>query len=223
MTLPNFSNQELLITALTHRSSLNEHLSSSSESNERLEFLGDAVLELVTTEFLYQTLPDLPEGRLTALRSSLVKTTTLATISRELELGQALYMSRGEEGTGGRDNDNLLADALEALIGAMYLDQGIPAVTDFLQAHLFPKLTNIMDQQLDRDPKSTLQEEVQSLGLSTPSYEVIEESGPDHDKYFVVSVLVNGTQVGTGNGKSKQAAQQDAAAQALQQQLYKTE
>jgi ribonuclease-3 len=219
--LPTFRDQKLFTTALTHRSSLNEGVSDATESNERLEFLGDAVLELVTTEFLYKALPDLPEGRLTALRSSLVKTTTLAAIARELDLGQQLHMSKGEEGTGGRDNENLLADAMEALLGALYLDQGIPAVAQFLQTHLFPKLTDIMDNQLDRDPKSSLQEEVQALGLPTPVYEVIEETGPDHDKHFVVAAIIDQLKAGVGSGKSKQAAQQDAAAHALQQQLYK--
>jgi ribonuclease-3 len=219
--LPHFDNQDLLTTALTHRSALNERLSNATESNERLEFLGDAVLELITTEYLYKSLPNLPEGRLTALRSSLVKTTTLAEMARELDLGSVLYMSKGEEGTGGRDNDSLLADAMEAVLGALYLDQGTPAVSQFLTEHLFPKTQNIISNHLDRDAKSLLQEDVQKLGLPTPIYEVMEESGPDHDKHFIVAVTIEGLKAGVGDGRNKQAAQQAAASKALEQKLYK--
>ena len=214
--LPKFKNSELLTTALSHRSSLNEKITTATESNERLEFLGDAVLELLVTEFLYQKLPNEPEGKMTAIRSAMVKTTTLAEIGRQLEIGQELYMSKGEESTGGRDNESLLANSVEALIGALYLDQGTKKVTAFLALHLFPKLDQILAQKLYRDHKSQLQEVVQALGHEAPVYQVIDEKGPDHDKVFIVQVLISGQNYGQGEGKSKQLAQQEAAAQALE-------
>jgi len=214
--LPEFKNQALLVNALTHRSALNEGLSASTTSNERLEFLGDAVLELVTTEFLYEKMPTEPEGMLTAYRSALVKTTTLAEVALELDLGLALLISKGEEATGGRTNESLLADTFEAVVGALYLDQGYEAVTAFLTEHLFPKFDQVRDQKLYKDPKSLLQEEVQALGHPTPTYEVLKEVGPDHDKEFTVEVKVGTQTYGRGVGKSKQLAQQAAADQALE-------
>lgn len=216
--LPEFNNQQLLITALSHRSSLNEVNSgtTATESYERLEFLGDAVLELVTTEFLFEQFPDEPEGVLTSYRSSLVKTTTLAQVARELKLGEKMFMSKGEEATGGRENDGLLADVFEAVIGALYLDQGFKAVKQFLAEQLFPKFAEIKSKKLYRDSKSLLQEVVQAKGLPTPVYDVIAEQGPDHDKTFTVEVKVNNQVVGKGTGKSKQLAQQEAASQALE-------
>lgn len=213
--LPSFINQDLLTTALTHRSALNEHISDSTESNERLEFLGDAVLELITTQFLFHTCPDDPEGVLTAYRSALVKTTTLAEVAAELGLGEQLYMSRGEEATGGRQNQGLLADTFEAVIGALFLDQGLEVVRRFLDDHLFPKFPTIRQQKLYRDAKSHLQELVQAQGHGTPDYQVIKEEGPDHDKQFTVEVKVSNKVVGSGVGKSKQLAQQAAAEEAL--------
>jgi ribonuclease III len=215
-TLPSFNDQQLLATALTHRSALNEHISSATESNERLEFLGDAVLELVTTEFLFEQLKSEPEGTLTAYRSALVKTTTLAEVAEELGLGQQLYMSKGEEASGGRTNPSLLADTLEAVIGALYLDQGIKPVTTFLSTHLFPKFEIIREQKLYKDAKSELQEIVQAQGFDAPLYEVVNEVGPDHDKEFTVQVEVGGQVRGQGTGKSKQQAQQAAATAALE-------
>lgn len=205
------------MTALSHRSSLNEPTSGTKakDSYERFEFLGDAVLELATTEFLFDKFPNEQEGILTAYRSSLVKTTTLAKVARELELGKKMYMSKGEEATGGRENDGLLADVFEAVVGAIYLDQGFEAVKKFLNDQLFPKFAEIKDKKLYRDSKSVLQEVVQAKGLPTPTYSVIEESGPDHDKTFVIEVEVDGGVVGKGTGKSKQFAQQQAAREAL--------
>jgi ribonuclease III len=214
--LPSFQNQALLHNALTHRSALNENISPSSDSNERLEFLGDAVLELATTEFLYDKFPKEPEGILTAYRSALVKTTTLAELAQELSLGDKLYMSKGEEATGGRDNIGLLADTMEAIIGALYLDQGFEAVKTFLNQYLFVKFADIKKQKLYRDAKSMLQEVVQAQGFDAPTYEVVQEVGPDHDKQFTVKVVVGKSEAGRGSGKSKQAAQQAAAAQALE-------
>lgn len=214
--LPTFVNSHLLDTALTHRSALNEKISPSTDSNERLEFLGDAVLELITTQFLFKTMPDEPEGTLTAYRSALVKTTTLAEVAQELGLGDRLYMSKGEEATGGRQNISLLADTIEAVIGALYLDQGLNAVTPFLEAHLFPRFNMIKEQRLYKDAKSELQEVVQAKGFEAPDYTVINEEGPDHDKEFTVQVAVGGKLHGQGSGKSKQQAQQMAAANALE-------
>lgn len=215
-TLPVFNNPALLVTALTHRSALNEGLSSSAESNERLEFLGDAVLELATTKFLFDLLPSEPEGVLTSYRSALVKTSTLAQVARTLSFGDQILMSKGEESTGGRDNDSLLADTTEAVIGALYLDLGMEAVEKFLAAHLFPLFTTIKEQNLHHNAKSQLQEELQSQGFGIPNYEVIDEVGPDHDKIFTIRVSVNNQVIGQGQGKSKQLAQQAAASQALE-------
>jgi ribonuclease-3 len=214
--LPTFHNQDLLITALTHRSALNEHLSTSKESNERLEYLGDAVLELATTIFLFERFPNEPEGILTAYRSALVKTTTLAEVAKELGLGEKLYMSKGEEAGGGRHNEGLLANVVEATIGALYLDQGFDQVVKFLTEHLFPKFDEIYQHKAYKDPKSDLQEKVQAQGKNTPSYEVLSEQGPDHDKIFTVAVFIDGNQLAQGTGKSKQAAQQAAAEKALE-------
>lgn len=215
MTLPQFKNKKLLSRALTHRSALNEKNSSAEVSNERLEFLGDAVLELATTQFLFDKYPQEPEGILTAYRSALVKTETLATIATKLNLGDKLHMSKGEEATGGRTNIGILADTMEAYLGALYLDQGITVVTALLEEILFPSIDEIVEKKLYRDAKSFLQEVVQALGFETPTYEVITEVGPDHDKEFTVAVSVENQIVGRGTGRSKQHAQQSAATQAL--------
>jgi len=216
MNLPQFHNQQLLITALTHRSALNENISAATQSNERLEFLGDAVLELITTDFLYLNHPQQPEGVLTAYRSALVKTTTLALIAKRLGLGEKLYMSKGEEATGGRDNQGLLADSFEAFIGALYLDQGLDPVKKFLEENLFIEFDRIKADKLYRDAKSLLQETVQAKGFETPTYEVLKSAGPDHDKIFTVQVIIDGQAAGVGEGKSKQEAQQQAAQVALE-------
>lgn len=215
--LPPFTNQLLLETALTHRSALNERLSSATESNERLEFLGDAVLELIVTEHLYQRCAHEQEGVLTAYRSALVKTTTLAHVAEELGLGARLYLSRGEEATGGRTNPSLLADTVEAVIGAMYLDQGYEAARQFIETHILKLFDDVIQQRLYKDAKSELQELVQSRKWPTPEYQVVSATGPDHDKQFVIEVVVNGQSFARGEGKSKQAAQQQAATAALQQ------
>jgi ribonuclease-3 len=216
--IPKFKNQQLLDTALSHRSALNEPGSGTSakESYERMEFLGDAVLELATTEWLYDEHPTEPEGILTAYRSSLVKTTTLAEAAKELKLGEKMYMSKGEAATGGRENEGLLADVFEAVIGALYLDQGYGAVEKFLHGNLFPKFEKIKEQKLYRDNKSFYQEVIQADGLPTPIYELVKADGPDHSKTFTVNVLVEGKKTGTGTGKSKQLAQQAAAREALE-------
>ncbi len=216
--LPTIQNQDLLMTALTHRSALNESDSgtTSKQSNERLEFLGDAVLELITTEYLFNKFPRKPEGELTVFRSALVKTETLAELASELGLGNKLYMSHGEENSGGRNNQSLLANSMEAYIGALYLDQGLKVVTNFLQKSLFVKLKKIMEKKLYKDAKSQLQEIVQAKGLSAPIYETVKAEGPDHDKRFQVQVIVEKQVQAIGIGKSKQLAQQNSAKKALQ-------
>ena len=213
--LPTFQDQSLLTNALTHRSALNENISTAPESNERLEYLGDAVLELATTQFLFHKYPSHPEGDLTAFRSALVRTTTLAEVATQLGLGEMLYMSKGEEAGGGRKNVGLLANTFEAVTGALYLDQGFEVVDQFLQENLFYKMDEIYDKKLYKDAKSLLQETVQAQGKTTPEYQVVKEEGPDHDKVFTVEVLVEGEIVASGSGKSKQLAQQAAARQAL--------
>lgn len=217
LELPVFKDNKLFITALSHRSSLNEHNSGTTakESYERLEFLGDAVLELATTRFLYDKFPKEPEGVLTSYRSALVKTTTLAEVAISLDLGDKMLMSRGEEATGGRNNEGLLADVTEAVIGALYIDQGFEAVEEFLGRILFPLFDEIKEKKLYRDSKSLLQEVVQADGFSAPTYVVLKAVGPDHNKEFTVQVFINKVVSGTGVGKSKQHAQQDAASQAL--------
>ncbi len=216
MSIPLFKNQQLLTTALTHRSAINEKLSTSLESNERLEYLGDAVLELATSEFLFKKFPHEPEGKLTAYRSALVKTETLAEVARQLQLGEKLKMSRGEVKSGGRQNVSLLANTTEAVIGALYLDQGFTVVKSFLEKYLFNKVERMLADKAYLDPKSWLQEKVQAKKLGAPEYQIMAESGPDHNKIFTVQVLVEGKVVGIGQGHSKQQAQREAARVAIE-------
>ncbi len=212
--LPQFHDPSLFQTALTHRSSLNE--STVKISNERLEFLGDAVLELATTVYLYNRFPEENEGVLSSYRSSLVKTTTLAGVAKTIGLDAQIRMSKGEEHGGGRANQSLLADTFEAVLGAMYLDQGYDVCVTFLEENLFPLFDEILEQQSYKDYKSTLQEMVQSKGKSTPVYTTVGEEGPDHLKTFTVEVSVDGEPLATGQGKSKQDASQVAAKSALE-------
>jgi len=218
MTSIPIKNQDLLNLAFTHRSFLNEN-PSIKEHNERLEFLGDAVFELITSEYLYQKFPHTPEGDLTAYRAALVRTTSLAEISTKLGFGESLKLSKGEEMSGGRHNPSLLADTFEAVIGALYLDQGYKCVVDFLTTNLFPEIDHIIQNRLFKDFKSSLQEYVQAKGSSSPEYTVIEESGPDHNKLFIIGVNVDGVLVASGQGRSKQEAQQSAAQSALEKLL----
>lgn len=213
--LPQLNNPSLLTLAFTHRSALNEHL-DLKKSNERIEFLGDAVLELAVSVYLYNIMPDQPEGELTSFRSSLVKTTTLARVARSLDLGSKIMISKGEELSHGRDNEAILADTLEAFIGALYLDQGYDAVVAFLEENLFPLFDEIKSFNLQKDSKSMLQELVQRTRKKLPVYTVLESNGPDHNKNFTVAVLVDGKEIAKASGKSKQEAQQEAAKQALE-------
>lgn len=209
-----FINKDLLNAAFIHRSYLNE-VRQVKESNERLEFLGDAVLSFLTSQFLYTTYPDYPEGTLTNIRSSLVKTISLAGSAKQLHLGELLFLSRGEEDSGGRTNQSLLADTFEALLGAIFLDQGIDAAHAFLQNHLFPNADAIVKNKAYIDYKSLLQEIIQSEARISPTYHVTRSEGPDHAKTFWVEAKAGERFLGKGMGKSKQEAESSAAANAL--------
>src|SRR5260221_3206566 len=213
--LPTFKNPMLLSQALTHRSAVNEQ--AGITSNERLEFLGDAVLELATTMFLFKKLPDAPEGLLTSFRSSLVKKQMLARVAKDLGFGNELKMSHGEELMGGRENPALLENTFEAFVGALFEDQGFDACYQFLDRELFIHFDEINEKNLHRDHKSMLREKVQAESKPTPGYETIESTGPNHSKTFTVAVLVNTERLGVGSGKSKQEASQAAAKDALEQ------
>lgn len=210
-----FNDFDLLRQAFTHRSYLNEHRGEVKGHNERLEFLGDAVLELIATHFLYKKFPERTEGDLTAYRAALVNATTCAEVAGELGMNDYLLLSRGEAKDTGRARGILLANAFEALVGAIYLDQGYDAAKDFITKYLFPKIDIIIEKRLWLDAKSALQEKVQDVDGVTPSYAVLKEWGPDHDKHFVVGVHVKDKLMAEGQGKSKQEAEQDAARAAL--------
>lgn len=209
-----FDNIQLLITALTHRSYVNEHKKSVTEHNERLEFLGDAVLELVVTDHLYHQFRE-PEGVLTSWRAALVRTESISEAGRLLGYEPLLRMSRGEKGGSARARAQILANAFEAVIGAIYLERGYDAAAEFIHAHIISKLDGILAAGSWRDPKSHLQEVMQRVEGATPQYRVLEETGPDHDKTFCLGVYAGDRLVARGVGPSKQAAQQAAARQAL--------
>lgn len=204
-----FTNKDIITEALTHKSFINE--SPHAKHNERLEFLGDAVLELVITRYLYLTYSMRPEGDLTSFRAALVRTESLSTSASLINLGSYMRMSKGEEATGGRTRTYILANAFEALLGAIYLDQGIEVVTDFINRHITIKIEEIVKNRLDIDAKSKLQEFVQERMKHTPQYKTIKEDGPDHDKNFTVIVVIGDKSFQTGEGKTKQAAEQNAA------------
>lgn len=210
-----FDNLDLLVTAFTHRSYMNEHKKSAREHNERLEFLGDAVLELATTRFLYLNF-DEPEGVLTSWRSSLVRTESISAAGAALGYASLIRMSRGEKQGSERARAQILANAFEALIGAIYLDKGYDAAEKFITEHILTKLDDILAAGSWRDPKSHLQEVSQRIDNQTPIYRVLSEEGPDHDKTFVVGAYVNSKLMGRGQGSSKQMAQQEAAKKALE-------
>jgi len=205
-------NSDLFLSAITHRSYCNEH--PKTEHNERLEFLGDAVLEYIISKELYERFPKEPEGVLTAMRSKLVQTHSLFQVAQQLNLGKYLRLSKGEDNGGGRENPALLENAVEALIGAIYMDQGIDYAYKFLKDTLFPAIENLSPDNL-KDPKSLFQELVQASGYPTPTYEVVKEKGPDHDKIFTVAVMVDDQKWGEGEGTSKQRAQTEAAKKGL--------
>ncbi len=210
-----FKNKDLLTQAVVHRSYLNEHPDFHVGHNERLEFLGDAVLELVTTEYLYLNYEN-PEGELTNWRASLVNSKMLSQIGEEIELHKYLHLSRGEsKDANGKARQYILANAMEALIGAIYLDQGWEVAKQFIHTHILTKLDYILEHKLYLDPKSRFQEASQEKMGVTPSYKVISETGPDHNKKFVVGVYLNDELAAKGEGTSKQEGQVDAAEAAL--------
>jgi|WetSurMetagenome_2_1015567.scaffolds.fasta_scaffold261620_2 ribonuclease III len=210
-----FTNKELLDTAFVHKSYVNEHRDRKSDHNERLEFLGDAVLELVVTDFLYRTYPDKGEGIMTNWRSALVKGKHLAEISQKLDLGLYLYLSRGEERSGGRKKNYILANTLEALIGSIYLDRGYDVALTFIDAFILKQLGVILEKGLHIDAKSRFQEIAQELLEVTPEYRLIKEEGPDHNKIFTMGAYVGEEFIAEGAGSSKQKAEQEAATAAL--------
>ena len=211
-----FTDLGLLAEALTHRSYLNEHKEHVGNHNERLEFLGDAVLELATTDFLYKKFPGVAEGELTNYRAALVNTVSLAESARALTIGDYLLLSKGEAKDTGRAREVILADAFEAIIGALYLDQGYATAEAFIAKHLYGKLDEVIAKRSYKDAKSRFQELAQEKRGTTPAYETLSEIGPDHDKRFTVGVYLGSEEVARGEGKSKQEAEQAAAENALQ-------
>lgn len=210
-----FENIDLLVTALTHRSYLNEHRKSTDEHNERLEFLGDAVLELAVTDYLFRKY-DEPEGILTSWRSALVRTESIAEAGQDLGYESLIRMSRGEKQGSERARYQILANSFEAVIGAIYLEKGYQAAAEFVGQNIIRRLEGILESGSWRDPKSHLQEVSQRVDGHTPKYRVLDEQGPDHDKMFELGVYVGSKLVGKGSGHSKQAAQQEAAKSAIE-------
>lgn len=210
-----FNNKELLSRALTHRSYLNEHQEENLKSNERLEYLGDAVLELIVSEFLYTKYIHSEEGKLTSLRARLVQTKTLNLAAQKLNLGDYLKLSKGEEHSGGKTNPSILADTFEAVIGAIYQDSGYKSAKEFTMKYLLEPAEKLFSDKLPKNYKSKLQETIQAEGKPNPEYQVISTSGPDHRKNFQVAVFSNKKQLAKGKGKSKQQAEQNAAKNAL--------
>jgi ribonuclease III len=209
-----FSDPTVLREALTHRSYLNE-INQAWPSNERLEFLGDAVLGLLTTDYLFRRFPELGEGELTNLRSALVRTETLARFAQEIDLGRYLFLGRGEEMSQGRRRPAGLACAFEALLGSIYMDAGYDAARDFAMQFVEPELTTVVEGRLHRNAKSVLQELVQAQMQQTPSYHLVEETGPDHAKAFTIEVRIGDEVLGRGHDRSKRGAEQSAAETAL--------
>lgn len=209
-----FNNIQLLVDALTHRSYLNEHKKSATTHNERLEFLGDAVLELVVTDYLFRNFEE-PEGILTAWRSALVRTESIGEAGRKLGYGSLIRMSKGEKQGSDRSHQQILANAFEAVTGAIYLEKGYPTAEAFVAKHILSTLPTILEEGSWRDPKSYIQELMQKLDSITPAYRVLNETGPDHDKIFTLGIYSGDILIAQGSGSSKQAAQQEAAKKAI--------
>lgn len=216
-----FAQKDFLKQAVVHRSYLNENPNFELHHNERLEFLGDAVLEIIVTEFLFNNYPDTPEGDLTNWRASLVNSKMLSEIANEIGLDDYLYLSKGEaKDKNSKARQYILANAVEALIGAIYLDQKIKVAGDFVKRFIISKLDNILSNQLYLDPKSKFQEHAQETFKTTPHYKVLEETGPDHDKIFEVGLYLNDKMIAKGKGSSKQEAQVEAARQGIKKQKW---
>jgi len=214
-----FKNKKLLHEALTHRSYINEHPSHPIPHNERLEFLGDAVLELIVSKSLFHKFTAKPEGELTVLRSSLVNTDSLTNIANALQIDHHLYLSRGEMKSKGKAREVILADTIEAIIGAIYLDQGFVAAEKFIKKNFLSRLGLIIKYKLYKDPKSDFQEITQAQFKITPAYKVLQETGPEHAKKFTVGVFLSDKMIAVGSGKSKQEAEIAAAKNALEKDL----
>jgi ribonuclease-3 len=211
-----FRDKTLLRRALTHRSYVNEYVDFPLQDNERLEFLGDAVLDFATAEYLYHRFPEMSEGQLTSLRAALVRTETLAGFAAELGLGEYIFLGRGEEEHGGRTRPAILCDCYEALVGAIYLDQGMEATKAFISGNIQSAILRILENDTDKDPKSLLQEMSQKYKRTTPTYRTVAERGPDHAKEFTVAAMIGRETYGLGEGNSKQMAAQEAARVALE-------
>lgn len=214
MQIPEFKNPKIRTLVFTHRSFLNES-TEVVESNERLEFLGDSILSFIVSSFIYENYPQLKEGELTSLRSVLTNTITLYRFAESLKLGDQLQLSRGEEATGGRINKTILANTFEALLGGIFLDQGIEAARKFIHEVIITHLDEVVSDQGLKDPKSMLQERTQELHKTSPVYKIINEVGPDHSKIYTTGVFLNEKLLAEGSGKSKQEAEKNAAQNAL--------
>ena len=210
-----FKNKKLLQQAFIHRSYINENPATELSHNERLEFLGDAVLELIVTDFLYKKYPSYTEGELTALRSALVNAVIISEVATSIGMNDYLLLSKGEAKDNGKARQYILANTYEAYIGALYLDQGIEVADKFVHKSLLPKTEEIVSKKLWRDAKSLVQEKAQEFVLVTPAYKVLQEAGPDHDKHFTVGIYFGSDLIAEGRGKSKQEAEQKAAEAAL--------
>ncbi len=210
-----FNDVRVLLSAITHRSYLNEHREADWEHNERLEFLGDAVLELAVTTFLFAKFPEKPEGELTAIRAAIVNTNSLAIASEQLGVNQYLLMSKGESKDEGRARQYILANVFEACIGAIYIDQGYDGAREFIAGRLFANTDEIVRKRLWQDAKSRFQELAQERASITPTYETLSQDGPDHDRVFTVGVFLRHEKIGEGKGRSKQEAEQQAAQAAV--------
>ncbi len=210
-----FKDKALLQQSFTHRSYINENPGTKISHNERLEFLGDAVLELVVTDFLYKKYPQYTEGELTAVRSALVNAIIISEIASDIGMNNYLLLSKGEAKDNGKARQYILANTYEALVGAMYLDQGYDVVNKFITKTLLPKTDEIVSKKLWRDAKSLVQEKAQEFVSTTPAYKVLNQSGPDHDKHFTVGIYFGKDLIAEGKGQSKQEAEQSAALSAL--------
>ena len=206
-----FDDRKHLLTAVTHRSYLNEHREATQAHNERYEFLGDAVLELIITDFLFHKYPEKPEGELTAIRAALVNTNSLAEVSARLNINEYLLLSKGEEKDTGRARQYILANTFESIIGAVYLDQGYDAAKEFVGRSLFDRTDTIVAKRLWQDAKSRFQELAQEHSSITPNYDTLSQTGPDHDRIFTVGVFLGSEKIAEGKGRSKQEAEQAAA------------
>ncbi len=216
-----FVDSRHLLTAITHRSYLNEHREATHDHNERYEFLGDAILELVVTDFLFNKYPEKPEGELTAIRAALVNTISISEAAVRLNINDFLLLSKGEERDTGRARQYILANAFESIIGAIYLDQGYESAKNFIGDQLFDRTENIVKERLWQDAKSRFQELAQEHTNITPSYETISQVGPDHDRVFMVGVFLGSEKIAEGQGRAKQEAEQQAAEKAIEAKDWK--